>query len=823
MNLLRCFFPGRAPLGYAFLSILLASRLAAQAQAPAVLWSTNLNARVFAVDDQTNVYANVGGTVITINSAGVPVQTNAMCPNATTVQRDAGGDFYFAGQAPGGVFNGSWTDYPTNSCFLARFTSAGTLVWSNRFGPTSLRSLNLHDLQFDTAGDIYVAYRWNISTTDHSSDITKLNAATGSRAWTAAMPKNGNGATQARIRLGPLFGTNGFGITFVDTTAPIATVAVMSRFNSTGVPTALTNWSQSSLVPSLFENPVANSSGDWYLIESSSLTKRSASGALLWSRPVPSSVVWVLGQDPWDGVYTGNAPDFLQRYDVDGNVVWSLSLPGETAAAMVTGTNGNRFVSTASGTVIRLGAETLAMPAVNTPPLGQTVFSGSNAVLSVSASGSTPLRYYWLFGGVPQGGQTNATLNFSPALPANSGTYAVIVSNFLGSVTSAPALLRVKSVAVFSGNQILTNGTYVFSNPPTLNIRSTYPAGSSFYTLDGSAPSFTSTFYSGPFVLAQSATIRAIGYSSDFTQSEEADTVNAIVPPTYTVTVTPSGGGSVTLSPPGGVYVEHSVVTATAVPSPGWSFLFWEGDASGSDRSVPIPMETNRTIRALFGTSLSTTVSGNGQVVLDPGSGFYAHGTVVRLTGVPQPGNFFGFWGNAATGNTNPLYFTVSAPTQTVSSVFGAVPGGQAALTVRISGRGTVDVNPRANVYTLNQPVTLTATPDAGQSFVNWSGDASGTQNPLPVTMDQNKVITANFSGAIVPSTSWLEAGGMAVNGFQLTVTGQTHTAFQILGSSNLTSWQHVGVVSNEAGQAPFLDATATNAPWRFYRALSWP
>src|SRR5438309_1733148 len=47
-----------------------------QAQAPGLLWSTNLGATLFAVDAQTNAYANSGGTVFTINSAGVPISTN---------------------------------------------------------------------------------------------------------------------------------------------------------------------------------------------------------------------------------------------------------------------------------------------------------------------------------------------------------------------------------------------------------------------------------------------------------------------------------------------------------------------------------------------------------------------------------------------------------------------------------------------------------------------------------------------------------------------------------------------------------------------------
>src|SRR5512146_2712046 len=76
------------------------------AQAPGLLWTTNVGARLFAVDEQTNVYANAGGTVIKLNASGVPLQTNAICPNATWAQRDSTGNLYFAGVLPG-TFVGS--------------------------------------------------------------------------------------------------------------------------------------------------------------------------------------------------------------------------------------------------------------------------------------------------------------------------------------------------------------------------------------------------------------------------------------------------------------------------------------------------------------------------------------------------------------------------------------------------------------------------------------------------------------------------------------------------------------------------------------------
>ena len=40
----------------------------------------------------------------------------------------------------------------------------------------------------------------------------------------------------------------------------------------------------------------------------------------------------------------------------------------------------------------------------------------------------------------------------------------------------------------------------------------------------------------------------------------------------------------------------------------------------------------------------------------------------------------------------------------------------------------------------------MTATPDLGYLFTAWTGDASGSDNPLTITMDGNKAIGATFT-----------------------------------------------------------------------------
>ncbi len=81
---------------------------------------------------------------------------------------------------------------------------------------------------------------------------------------------------------------------------------------------------------------------------------------------------------------------------------------------------------------------------------------------------------------------------------------------------------------------------------------------------------------------------------------------------------------------------------------------------------------------------------------------------------------------------------------------FGVVDGGGTpgpfTITTATVGSGSVAQSPNAASYASGSVVSLTATPAAGFAFTGWSGDASGTANPLSVTMTANRAITATFT-----------------------------------------------------------------------------
>lgn len=67
-------------------------------------------------------------------------------------------------------------------------------------------------------------------------------------------------------------------------------------------------------------------------------------------------------------------------------------------------------------------------------------------------------------------------------------------------------------------------------------------------------------------------------------------------------------------------------------------------------------------------------------------------------------------------------------------------------LAIPIPTNGTLQ---GAGSYILNTIATLTATADPGYVITSWTGDATGTNNPLSITMDANKTVGATFAPAL--------------------------------------------------------------------------
>jgi uncharacterized repeat protein (TIGR02543 family) len=157
-----------------------------------------------------------------------------------------------------------------------------------------------------------------------------------------------------------------------------------------------------------------------------------------------------------------------------------------------------------------------------------------------------------------------------------------------------------------------------------------------------------------------------------------------------------------------------------------------------------VTFDSTRTLTAHFAPNeYAVSVSAlNGTVLKSPDQTVYTYGTTVTLTATPSTGYHFTGWTGDATTSTNPLVLTMDS-TKTLTANFAINSYG---LTATSSGNGSVSKSPDQTSYDHGTVVTLTATPAAGYHFIGWTGDVTSSANPLDVTMDSSKTLTANFA-----------------------------------------------------------------------------
>jgi uncharacterized protein (TIGR02597 family) len=203
----------------------------------------------------------------------------------------------------------------------------------------------------------------------------------------------------------------------------------------------------------------------------------------------------------------------------------------------------------------------------------------------------------------------------------------------------------------------------------------------------------------------------------------------------------------------------YAVPNNSATPSDWWNFIAsnlytnsvptppmpWRDPATATEGIMWGRVKDN--VSGLYVDDATVTIAGGSTVKTD-GNGYYvatlvpatASGTVHQIV-ASKTGMY---------SATNSTATAVAADVMRYDITINVTPGPVTyTLSVGGVGSGSVSASPSQASYTSNSVVTLTATPGAGKRFMNWFGDASGTNNPLSVTMNANKSISAVFSDAI--------------------------------------------------------------------------
>jgi trimeric autotransporter adhesin len=155
---------------------------------------------------------------------------------------------------------------------------------------------------------------------------------------------------------------------------------------------------------------------------------------------------------------------------------------------------------------------------------------------------------------------------------------------------------------------------------------------------------------------------------------------------TYALTVSTDGTGSGTVQglPANPAAIAHgTVVTLTATPDTGSTFTGWTGAGCAGTGACVVTMDAAKPVTATFDLisypmTVSQPVSGTIHVEVMSGpqaaspQESYPHGTVLRLTAVPDQGYAFVSWTGDVSGSENPTLVAVEGPMQ-IGALFAAV------------------------------------------------------------------------------------------------------------------------------------------------------
>ncbi len=196
-------------------------------------------------------------------------------------------------------------------------------------------------------------------------------------------------------------------------------------------------------------------------------------------------------------------------------------------------------------------------------------------------------------------------------------------------------------------------------------------------------------------------------------------------------------------------YTEGDEVDVAATPEEGWHFVEWSGDVPDGEEEneeITIEMDEDKEITAHFEINtyeLIVDIEGEGDVELNPSEpdNIYDHGTEVILTATPEEGwRFLGWTGD----HTSPVE-QISLTMDEEKSIEAHFEKMTYELAVDVVGEGSVDIDSEQDEYDHGTEVTLTAIPDEGHSFVEWSGDHQGDEEEITIIMDEYKEVTAHF------------------------------------------------------------------------------
>lgn len=236
----------------------------------------------------------------------------------------------------------------------------------------------------------------------------------------------------------------------------------------------------------------------------------------------------------------------------------------------------------------------------------------------------------------------------------------------------------------------------------------------------------------------------------------------------YELTIRTEGEGAVreqVVQSKSSEYEHGTQVELIAEPADGWRFVEWEGDVEGTDNPAQITVEDASRVTAIFEKreyEMTIDTDGEGAVyeqIIYGKSTEYEHGTAVELTAVPAEGWKFVEWEGDVSGPLNPVQVMVDSPKE-ITAVFERK---EYDLSINTEGQGAVSetvLQAKSSTHEFGTEVELTANPAEGWEFAEWTGDATGSDETIQLTINEAKEVTAVFEANTYSLTVDIEGRG---------------------------------------------------------------
>ncbi len=511
-------------------------------------------------------------------------------------------------------------------------------------------------------------------------------------------------------------------------------------------------------------------------------------------------------------------PGTVIHYTTNGSTPTTSSTP-YSGAITVSSTETLRAIATASGystSAVASAAYTITPPAA-TPTFSPTAGTYTSTQ-SVSISDTTPgaTVYYTTNGSIPTASSTHYTGPISVSSTETLESIAVAAGYSNSTAVSAKYTITLPAAApAFSP----AGGSY--TSKQTVTISDATPGAVIYYTTNGTAPTTSSTRYTGPVAANSTETLEAIAVAAGYSNSTAVSARYSITP----IAATP------TFSPTAGTYTSTQSVSISDT-TPGAAVYYTTNGsiptASSTHYTGPISVSSTQTLESIAvaaGYSNSAAVSARYTITLpaaapafSPAGGSYTSKQTVTISDA-TPGAVIYYTTNGTAPTTSSTRYTGSiavSSTETLESI--AVAAGYSNSTA-VSAKYTITLpaaapafSPAGGSYTSKQTVTISDATPGAVIYYTTNGTApttSSTRYTGPVAANSTETleaiaVAAGYSNSTAVSARYTITLPAAAPAFS--PAGGSYTSRQTVTISDATPGAVIYYTTN--GTAPTTSST---------------